>query len=194
MKKIERVYREILYQTFEKKTREMTQKFLSEKCRVSIGNVNYALKVLENMNSIEKKLRKFLVLNPKKILVYWASIRNLKKDIIYSTNSQKDLRQTESEMPPCMFTAYSGYKLRFGEPPAGYSEVYVYDSKESVKSRFPKREGKDNIFVLNSDEHLESFKEVPLAQMYVDLWNLETWYAHEFIKKLEEIIDGILER
>ncbi|KXB05834.1 hypothetical protein AKJ52_02955 [candidate division MSBL1 archaeon SCGC-AAA382C18] len=194
MKKIERVYREILFQAFEKENRELTQKFLSNKCEVSIGNVNYALKPLENMNTIEKKAKKFLIIDPKKILIYWASIRNLSKDVIYETHSDKPLREIENEMPPCLFTAYSGYKFKWGEPPADYSEIYVYTDEEEVKRRFPPQKGKANIFVLKRDDHLTKFKETPVAQIYVDLWNLPSWYAREFIKSMEEKIDGILER
>lgn len=194
MKKIERVYREILVQALEEKNRDLTQKNLSEKCGISIGTVNYALKPLEDMNAIEKKSRKFMVLQPKKILLYWASKRNLTKDIIYKTHCSKNVREIEQEMPQVLFTAYSGYKFKLGEPPASYSEVYVYGRKENVEERFPEQSGTENVFVLSSDQHLDSFKEIPLPQLYVDLWNLNSWYAQEFVRKMEEEIDGILER
>lgn len=194
MKKTERVYREILFQAFEEENRELTQKFLSDKCETSIGNVNYSLQPLENMNTIEKKTKKFLILDPKKILIYWASVRNLSKDVLYKTHSDKPLRKIEKEMPPCLFTAYSGYKFRWGEPPADYSEVYVYADKEEVRERFPPKKKRPNIFVLKKDEHLNKFERVPLAQIYVDLWNLPSWYARDFIKTMEEKINGILER
>lgn len=194
MKKIERVYREILFQALDEKNRELTQKSLSDKCGVSIGNVHYALEPLKDMNAIEKKTRKFLVLDPKKILLYWASLRNLSKEVVYETRSDKSVRMIESEMPPCLFTAYSGYKFRWGEPPADYSEVYVYASGGEVRDRFPPQKGRSNIFVLERDDHLDKFEEAPIAQIYVDLWNLPSWYAREFIKSLEERINGILER
>lgn len=193
LKKIERVYREILFQAFEEKNRELTQKSLSDKCEVSIGNVHYALEPLVDMNAVEKKTRKFLVLNPKKILLYWASLRNLTKNVLYETHSDKSLRGIEKEMPPCLFTAYSGYKFKYGEPPADYSEVYVYGDPEEIQERFPKLDGRANVFVLKWDGHLRKFEETPLAQIYVDLWNLPSWYAHEFIKSFEGKLNGILE-
>lgn len=194
MKKIERVYREILFKAFEEEKWELTQKSLSEMCRVSIGNVHYSLEPLENMNAIEKKARKFLILNPKKILIYWASVRKLTRDVLYKTRSDKSLRAIENEMPPCLFTAYSGYKFRWGETPSDYSEVYVYADAEKIQDRFPPQGGRNNVFVLKRDEHLRKFEETPLAQIYVDLWNLPTWYAQEFIKSLEGRINGVLER
>ncbi|KXB09274.1 hypothetical protein AKJ35_01105 [candidate division MSBL1 archaeon SCGC-AAA833F18] len=193
MRKIERVYREILAQALEEGEFKLTQRFLSERCETSIGNVNYALKPLVKMNGIEKRQRNFLILNPKKILVYWASLRDLERDLIYESHSDKSVREIESEMPPSKFTAYTGYKFRMGEAPADYSEVYVYSESRKVRERFPKKPGRSNIFVLKSDAHLEKFWETPLAQIYVDLWNLESWYAQEFIKVMEEEIDGILE-
>ena len=40
-------------------------------------------------------------------------MRNLERDIIYQTASSKPPGQTEREMPPAKFTAYSGFKFRF---------------------------------------------------------------------------------
>ncbi len=194
MKKIERVYREIMYQTIEKKQDFFTQRSLSNKCRISIGNVNHALNPLESMNAIEKKPRGFRVINPKKMLLYWASIRNLKKDIVYQTFSKESITEIEKKMPPCLFTAYSGYKFRFDSIPSDYSEIFIYADIDKIKKRFPFVKGKSNIFVLKTDEHLLRFKQLPLAQLFVDLWNLNTWYAQDFLKALEEKIHGILER
>jgi DNA-binding transcriptional MocR family regulator len=194
MKRIERVYREVLYQAIEKKQNFLTQKNLSKECMISIGNVYHALKPLESMNAIEKKPRGFKVINTKKILLYWASIRNLQKDIVYQTYSNKPTVEIEKMMPTCLFTAYSGYKFIFNSAPSDYSEVLLYANKEEVERRFPKTKNKPNIFVLKTDEHLMKFKQVPLAQLFVDLWNLSTWYAQDFLKVLEEKIDGILER
>ncbi len=193
MKKKEWVYREILYQVLEKRRTFITQKFLSEKCEVSLGNVNHAVKPLELMNAIEKKPRGFKVIDPKKILLYWASTRNLNKDIIYQTHSPKSILEIEKMMPESIFTAYSGFKFRFNSVPSDYSEVFVYTGKEEVKERFPRKEGISNVIVLKSDKHLEKFKQIPLGQLFVDLWNINTWYSQEFLKALEVKINGILE-
>ncbi|MBO3769904.1 MAG: replication/maintenance protein RepL, partial [Candidatus Brockarchaeota archaeon] len=84
MKK-ERVYREILYGVLERKNQFFKQLELKEACKLSLSTVNYALKPLEQMNAIEKKRFGFSVLDPKKILLYWASIRRLERDIVYQT-------------------------------------------------------------------------------------------------------------
>lgn len=195
--RIENVYREILYKLLDLRKKEMfSQKSLSGKCRLSISTVNYALKPLEEMNTIDKKRFGFIVTDPKKILLYWASIRKLSKDIVYQTFLNEKVDKIESLVPSkSIFTAYSGFKLRFKKIPSEYSEVIVYGDKEDFEERFGKenKKMKPNLIVLNMDEHLLNFKIAPIAQLFVDLWNLNTWYAKEFVTKLEGVIDGILE-
>lgn len=136
MKRVERVYCEILENIIQDKKNRFTQKQLSKDCKVSIGIVNYALKPLEQMGVIEKKQRSFTVINPRKLLLYWASVRNLKNEIIYSISFDENIRKIERMMPPCVFTAYSAYKFRFRDTPADYGEVYVYCIPDEVKKDF----------------------------------------------------------
>ncbi|MFB6294974.1 MAG: hypothetical protein ABEI97_04395, partial [Candidatus Nanohaloarchaea archaeon] len=155
MKKVERVYREVLFQALENDTRELTQSAVSERCGTAIGNVSYALEPLVDMNAVEKKRRKFRVLNPRKILLYWASVRDLDGDTVYATHVDQDVREIERTMPPVLFTTYTAYKQRYGEPPAGYSEVHAYGDPETVEQRFPPQSGRENLYILETDEHLE---------------------------------------
>lgn len=188
MKKNEWVYREILYGFMEKKERLFTQKALSEKCGVSLGNVNKAVFPLEKINAIEKKPRGFAVINLKKLLLYWASARKLEGDVIYRTRVERSVPEIEKSLPNVMFTAYTGYKIAFGSVPSDYSEVVVYGDPGAVKERFLPRKGRANLILLKSDSHLKKFKRAPLAQIYVDLWNLGTWYAEDFLKEIEKRI------
>jgi DNA-binding transcriptional regulator YhcF (GntR family) len=125
MKKNEWVYREILHGFIENGERFFTQRALSVRCGVSIGNVNKCLSPLEKMNAIEKKPKGFIAINWKKLLLYWASSRNLEKDVTYSTRVDMGVDEIERSLPKVMFTAYSGYKLVFKTVPADYSEVVV---------------------------------------------------------------------
>ncbi len=195
MKK-ERVYREILYFVLEKNIKSFKQIELSKICGLSLSSVNYTLKPLERIGAIEKKRFGFNVINPKKILLYWASIRRLEKDIIYQTYLDKPIEKIESEVPAnSVFTAYTAFKFKFEKIPSEYGEVIVYGKKDEFIKRFGKEnlKLKPNLIVLNLDEHLLKFKIAPTAQIFVDLWNLSSWYAKEFLKELEEIINGILE-
>lgn len=188
--KRDHVYREILYNVFEKKNNFLTQRALAGNCFTSIGNVNHALKSLEKMNAIEKKAQGFKVINPKKILLYWASVTKLQP--IYETHVDKSVMEIEKSMPPVLFTAFSGYKFLFKSIPAEYNEIYVYAEKEKIEERFQKKEGPVNLIVLKLDEHLEKFKKISIAQVFVDLWNIDKWYAQDFLDVLERKINVIL--
>jgi DNA-binding transcriptional regulator YhcF (GntR family) len=193
--KMERVYREILYRLLEKGEKEFSQKCIAKECKLSLSTVHHALEPLRRMHAIEVRRKNFLVINPKKILLYWASVRDLKKDIVYQTHLEESVEKIETLLPQkSVLTAYSAFKLRFKRIPAEYSEVIVYGEKEEFEERFGKPNTKlfPNLIVLELDEHLLKFKLAPLAQIFVDLWNLDKWYADEFLKVLEGEINGIL--
>jgi DNA-binding transcriptional MocR family regulator len=194
MKKNEWVYREILHGFIEKGERLFTQRTISLRCGVSLGNVNKAVYPLEKMNAIEKKPRGFIVINWKKLLLYWASSRNLERDVVYSTRVDMGVKGIERSLPNVVFTAYSGYKLVFKAVPADYSEVVVYGDEREISERFGKKEGKANLVVLKADPHLRKFRKAPLAQIYVDLWNLGTWYADDFIREMDRRMENIIEK
>lgn len=194
MNKIEFVFEEILYQVLEKKNNKLTQVYLSKELGISLSTVNLALKHLRKMNAVDVGLRSFTVIDPKKILLYWASIRNLEKDIIYKTRVELPVRKIESDMPHGItFGVYSAYKFRFKDVPADYSEVYVY-ADGGVEERFLHSRNEPNLLVLKKDENLKRYGELTtIARTFVDLWNIPTWYAKDFLKQLEARIDGILE-
>lgn len=189
MKKIEQVYREILYQAIEKKNNTLTQKELSQKLKISLSTVNHALKILRKMNSIKVNPRNFKIINIKKIIYYWACIRNINQDIIYETRFDKSVREIEQKMPSdIIYTAYSAYKYKFKDMPADYSEVYIYadeDNIKEIKKRFPESKKIPNLFVLKKDSNM---KKITIANIFVDLWNLKEWYAQDFLKALEDKI------
>ena len=193
MKKKELVYREILFQVMENKNKKMTQSGIAKTLGISLSTANNALQKLARMNAVKIRQRGFDVLDSRKILYYWASIRNLQKDIIYSTRVEKPVRTIESEMPDSIaFAAYSAYKLKFKDTPADYSEVYVYG--RDIRDRFPESKKAPNIFVLKKDALMDRYgKTGTIAQTFVDLWNLREWYAKEFLNAMEERINAILE-
>lgn len=196
MKKSELVYRELLRGFIEGKKAVFTQLGLANALGISLSTVNNALQPLREMGAVNVKRRSFEVVNAKKILYYWASVRNLERDIIYKTRAEIKgaVAEIEKQMPPgVVFAAYAAYKFRFKDVPADYSEVYVYCSdaglKEVVK-RFPQSKNPNpNVFVLKKEF---TDKEMPIAQIFVDLWNMREWYAREFLKALEGKLNGIL--
>lgn len=193
MKKIEYVYREILYQALEKKQYVDTQLALSKKLKLSLSTVHHAVQPLITMGAIESRLKNFHVLDAEKILYYWASVRNVQKDIIYATRVEKPMQKIEAEMPAdIIFGVYSAYKFRFHDVPSDYAEIYVYGAVEEIKKRFPPVRGTPNLFILEKDEYLEQYGKITsLAQTFVDLWNTKEWYAKEFLEALKKKLIGM---
>lgn len=114
-----------------------------------------------------------------------------KKEIIYKTRVDLPVLKIEGEVPnSVIYTAYSGYRLKFKEAVADYDKVYIYDENLSeIKKRFPFKKGQENLIVLGADKFLPKYgKIVPLGQIYVDLWNLNEWYAHDYLEALKKRI------
>ncbi len=189
IKKKEAIYRYILTEALERKQLSFTQLSLSRKFGFSLSTVSNAVKPLENMGAIEKRTRSFNMIDIRKALTFWATTRNITKDLIYSSRSSLPVQKIEGEMPAeAVFTAYSGYRFLYNEAPADYGEVYVYADKktlEEIKERFPERKGPPNLFVLEKDEFMPEGNIAPLPQIYVDLWNLKEWYARDYLDALE---------
>ena len=138
MKRAEEIYREILFQSMEKKKNNLTQADIANALNISLSIVNSSLKPLTRMNAIKIRRRGFDVIDKRKILYYWASTRNVEKDIIYKTRVESPVKKIESEMPKdVIYSAYSAYKFKFKDIPADYSEVYVYSSDiKEIEKRF----------------------------------------------------------
>ncbi len=191
MLKKEIIWREILYQALEKKQFKFTQKELAQKFKFSLSTVFNALKIPRSSGAIKVSGRFFNVINKQKFLSIWGTHRNLLKDIIYQTRVNLPIQKIEGELPADVVpTAYTAYRLKFQDAPADYDKVYVYAKNlEQIKKRFPVKKGLPNLIVLKADVFLKNYGNLPpLAQIYVDLWNLNEWYASDFLKSLQDKI------
>lgn len=191
MKKVELVYNEILYNCYELQNRKLTQTYLSEELEISLSTVHNALKPLREINVVKTNPMNFVVLDPYKMLLFWATKRRFPADIFYETRVEDNIPGIEKLMPEeVIFAAFSAFRFRFGEVPADYSEVYVY-AERKWDERFPERNGPPNVIVLKKEKILEKYGRITtIAHTFVDLWNINTWYAQEFLKKLEEMVRG----
>jgi len=195
MKKIEIIWRELLYQAIEKGHRQFTQKGLAEKFNFSTSTVFQALKTPRKMGAVRVTGRFFVLEDPEKLLYHWASIRDLEGDVIFSTRVELPVLEIEGRMPPdATFGGYSSAGQQLAEPPADYDKVYVYSQNlETIKGRFGFQKGRENLIVLKPDEFLTDYGQTTtLAQAFVDLWNLPEWYAREFTSALKKKIDELL--
>ena len=131
MTKKEIIWREILYQTIEKKNRQFTQKKLAANFGFSLSTVFNALKIPRKIGAVKVTGRNFILVDPEKLLYLWATCRNLTKDVIYKTRVKGSVFDIEGLMPPAaVYGAYTAFRKKFKEVAADYDKVYVY-SKES---------------------------------------------------------------
>ena len=193
LQKKEIIYRHLLDEYLDKRCSSFTQLELSKRFAVSLSTVSNALIPLREMGIIEVKARSFALRDAKKLLLYFATTRNLAKDQLYATRYDAPVMEIEKLVPAdAMFGAFSAYRLTFKDSPADYSEVYVYadpDALKEIKKRFPQKAGPPNIIVLEADPFISKGK-VSRSQLYVDLWNLKSWYAKEFLDAVEKRLFG----
>jgi DNA-binding transcriptional ArsR family regulator len=188
LQKKEIVYRDILERFFERRQTRFTQLELSKKFSISLSTVSNALAPLRSLGAVEVRPRYFELVDAKKMLLYWATTRRLDRDVVYSTRYEAPPGEMEKLMPSGVsFTAFSAYRFLFKEAPADYGEVYVYAGDavlKELKRRFPASGGPPNVFVLEADPYICK-DTVSIPQLFVDLWNLRSWYAKEFVNALE---------
>ena len=201
MKNEEIILRELASLCLSKK-RVFTQLELSRRLGISLSIINSAIKNLEGISAVEIKQRGFVVISLERLLLYWATHRQLRKDRVYSTRVGAPVREIEASMPGGVaFTAYSGYRKLFQDAVADYSEVYLYatsEALEEIRKRFPERKGQPNLIVMKADRILEKMikenkledSSAPAPQLYADLWNISTWNAKEYLDALGKRLIG----
>lgn len=197
MKKEERILREILIGVKENKE-IFFQKNLSKDCNVSIGLVNKVIKRLELQSSLQKKGKGFSVIDPNKILLYWATRRQIQKEINERYYIKASVETIEKTLPGCViFTAFSAWRLLKGRVPADYREVYVFVPKNHekmvklwLKENKPSK-GPENLFIIyTDDEHLiKTSKEnvAPIPQIFVDLYSIGGISSKYFLRDILEM-------
>lgn len=199
MKLSEILYREIA-KDFLNGTNRFTQMELSTRLGISIGNINKVLMRLKEINAVKIEHRSFHITELDRLLLYWATHRRLDRDIIYRASSDMRVVDIENNLPNGIaFTAYTAYKKIYRSIPADYSEVFVYATDEAldtIKERFPKRGRFPNIIVLNTDKILKKrimsygVNVTSIPNIFVDLWNIKTWYSLEFARALSKKLFG----
>jgi len=182
MLKIEYIWRELLDRVVEKRNPDFTITELAKKYTLSTSVVNHALIPLRNLNIVKINKTSSKVVDWERLLFFWATRRNLKKDIIYSTFANSPVYDREGQMSPEVIpTAFTAFRLYFKKTPADYDHIYFYSDKiGKISKRFPHSKRPSNIFILKPDPYLLKSKKLSLVQLFVDLWNLPEWYAKDF--------------
>lgn len=196
MKKIEFIWRHLLYETVERRATSFRQQDLAASFGISSSTVNAALTPIRRLGAVRVGGRGFTVTDYEKILYHWANHRNLGTDLIRAIHINLPINAIEGSLPNTTVpTAYTAVRERLGEPAADYDKVYCYtDAPDDVLQRFENdvTKGTPNLFLLRSDPFLSRYPTIPLAQLFVDLWNLSDWYAKDFVQQVKEAINGLL--
>lgn len=182
MLKIEYIWRELLDRTIEKTNPNFTITELAKKYSLSTSVVNHALIPLRELNIVKINKISSQVTDWERLLLFWATRRSFKKEIIYSTYSNLPVYDREGLMSPDVVpTAFTAFRYLLNKTPADYDHVYFYSNEvEKIKKRFSYKKDSPNIFILKPDKSLLKNKKVSLSQLFVDLWNLPEWYAKDF--------------
>lgn len=192
MKKIEFIWRHLLFEAVENHHPTFRQQDLARQFDMSSSTVNAALRPLRELAAVKIGGRGGHVTTAEKILYHWANHRRLNPQI--STRVNLPVLEIEGLLPPDTIpTAYTAVRERWGEPPADYDKVYCYHPRpQAVLDRFTSviTPGPANLFVLPTDRFISN--PLPLSQIFVDLWQLPDWYAKDFIKTVKTEIDGLL--
>lgn len=197
MKKIEFIWRHLLFETIEKRQHFFRQQDLARVFSMSSSTVNLAIKPLRRFGAVHIGGRGFEVVDAEKLLYHWANHRELTGQLSASLAVGLSPREIEQQLPEgTISTAYTAVKERFGDPPADYDKVYCYHSQPTIVSqRFERAVGKGpaNLFVMSTDPYMTRYgSHVTLGQLYVDLWNLADWYAKDFGSVVKGKINELL--
>lgn len=202
MKKKDLIWREILEGAL-KGQFQFVQEDLAKKFKTSTSMIHFTLKRPKEIGVIEVRGRFFRLTDFDKFLDLWAAGRDLMDDWVYKASSDLSVDQIENALPKgVIFSGFSAYKKIFNELPADYDSVMVYQTNkkdlEAIKRQFP--ESKDNqtfprLLVYDGrDSGLDPNQQIPLTQLYVDLWNFPKWYVKDYLAALKLKIDGILSK
>src|SRR3989344_2606330 len=103
MRKIEYVWRELLYKAIEQKDPYFSLTKLAQKFDLSTSVVSHAVYPLRELGIAEVGKRSSKIIDSEKLLFFWATRRNIKKDIIYATHSQLSVVERETSLPAGVF-------------------------------------------------------------------------------------------
>lgn len=197
MKKIEMIWRHILYEVIEQRNVSFRQQDLAKVFTMSTSTVSSALAPLRKLGAIRVGGRGFEVIDYEKILYHWANHRSLLSEIYTSLHIDLPVNEIEGLLPDGSIpTAYTAVREKYTEPPADYDKIYCYHLLPNViAERLNPHSGKgpQNVFILRGDNYLTKYgKYMTLGQLFVDLWNISDWYAKDFTTFLKGKIDELL--
>jgi hypothetical protein len=184
----EAVWRHLLVGALDHGIRRSSLTQLSAELDMPVSTIHKALERPRAIGAVRGGASGLRLLDPKRLLQLWAALRDLKGDIIYTTQVSMAVSEIESRVPiSAITTAYTAFVQHEGRNlVADYEQVVVYADANDVRRRFPARRGAANLLVLEPDPLLSRYGRVaPRCQVYADLFNLPTWQAQRFLEALD---------
>jgi hypothetical protein len=188
LSRTEIVWRHLLVGVFDRGTRRSSLTQLSAELKIPVSTIHKALERPRAIGAVRGSASGIRLLDPKRLLLLWAALRDVKGDIVYATKVPMAVDEIEARLPmtaiPTAYTAFVEHEGR--NVVADYEQVLIYADANEVKRRFPPRRGEPNLLVLEPDPSLSRYGRVaPRCQVYADLFNLPTWQAQRFLEAVD---------
>lgn len=180
----EMVWRHLLVAALDQGIRRSSLTQLSAELELPVSTIHKALERPRAIGAVRGSASGLRLLDPKRLLLLWAALRDLNGDVVYATKVPMAVSAIEARLPlsaiPTAYTAFVEHEGR--NLIADYEQVVVYADANEVRRRFPPRRGQPNLLILEPDPLLPRYGRVaPRCQVYADLFNLPTWQAQRFI-------------
>lgn len=196
MKKIETVWCQLLFDALERREFHFQQQKFASTLHMSVSTVHHAIGDLRRFGAVSVGGDGGNVTDIEKLLMHWASHRQLIKDVVATVPLALPVLEVEGLLPVgSILGGYSAVRHWYGEAPADYTSVYVYHKEPAIiLDRFGSQsQGGITLTVLKLPPYIPYRPETTtLAHTFVDLWNMTDWMARVFIKRIQEEIDGLL--
>lgn len=191
MTKTEQVWRHLLVASLERGLgRHKSVSALARELDLGITTVHRALQRPVEMGIVRVRSGRGLrVIDSYRLLFLWAGHRNLRADVVSERRVALPATEVELLLPSAHFVlggfgavvAHQG-----GNFIAGYDRVLCYGDPADLPtavSEIPA--GETTVMILQPDPLLHRYGQVtPLAQAFVDLFNLPGWPAARFVSTL----------
>jgi len=194
LSKTEIIWRHLLVGALEKgRRREASISALARELGFGISTVHKALERPVGIGAVAvHPSRGVRTIDPWRLLVLWAGKRNLEGDVIRRSSTSLSVAQTEHAVLEAgrVLGGFGGLVSHIGDNPiSAYGTVLYYGGPlTDIESD----DGPTMLLALEPDPLLARYGSVaPLAQCWVDLFNLPGWEAARFVEETPKELIGL---